>query len=88
MLDALARGVPCAASPHAADGLRDSSTVARASDPSPRALAEAIARLAGAPALRAELAQRGRRYIATQHDDRSYLDALDRALSRASHART
>jgi glycosyltransferase involved in cell wall biosynthesis len=83
LLDALARGLPCAISPHAAAGLPLSDCVVAANQPGGAALADAVARIARDAGLRAELAERGRSYVRREHDDAAYLTAIGRALTSA-----
>ena len=83
LLDAMARGLACAISPHAAAGLDLSEVAACASAQGPRALAQAVLQLANAPELRQCLAERGRAYIAREHCDDRFAVALDAAIRAA-----
>ncbi|MEY4579936.1 MAG: hypothetical protein RL701_4639, partial [Pseudomonadota bacterium] len=89
LLDALARGLPCATMPHATAGLHIADAVVRATAHTTRALAAAIAELAHHAGLRRELVQRGREYVALEHSDRRFARALDQVLNEArqNHAR-
>jgi glycosyltransferase involved in cell wall biosynthesis len=86
LLDALARGVPCAISPHAAAGCKLDEITACASQQGAKSLALAVAGLAQDRSLRARLAERGRAYIEREHSDARFLSALDAALASATTA--
>jgi glycosyltransferase involved in cell wall biosynthesis len=90
LLDALARGVPCALSPLAAAALPGLEGAVCAAAHTPAALAQVISRLACNASLRRELSQRARAYIADNHNDRVFGAALDRAVSfaKANRARS
>ncbi|HEX7477262.1 MAG TPA: glycosyltransferase family 4 protein [Polyangiales bacterium] len=83
LLDALSRGVACATMPHACAGLSLREHVELAADESPEALAQAIARLSEDSVRRADLAERGRDYLAAEHTDEHFLRALDAAIGAA-----
>ena len=83
LLDALARGVACAISLHAAAGIDLHDVTACASAQGPEALSEAIIRLAQDPSLRERLAARGREYIAREHCDERFSQALAAAVQAA-----
>jgi glycosyltransferase involved in cell wall biosynthesis len=75
VLEAWARGVPVIASPAAIAGLdaEDGRDVLIAADG--RAFAEAAARLAGQPSLRARLVEGGRAMLARRHDPKRIAEA-------------
>jgi glycosyltransferase involved in cell wall biosynthesis len=81
LLDALARGLPCAVAGAAEAGLAAHDCFAPAAD---AGLPAAIAKLARDPNLRRELARRGRAYIARAHTDDRFNTALDRLIERAT----
>jgi len=83
LLDALARGLPCAIMPHAAAGLALSDAVVCATEQSTSALSTAIARLIRYTGLRRALSERARQYVRTEHNERRFGRALDRVLSEA-----
>lgn len=83
LLDALARGVPCALAPLAAAGLPVLDGAMCAAAQTPGALAHVISRLASNATLRRELSQRARAYIAAKHNDRVFGAALDRVIELA-----
>jgi colanic acid biosynthesis glycosyl transferase WcaI len=87
LIDALARGVPCAVMPRAAAGLALDGVVERAHGDSAAELARAIQQLLGVPERRAQLAAAGRSYVAREHSQARYLASLDRVL-RSTHARS
>jgi glycosyltransferase involved in cell wall biosynthesis len=89
LLDALARGVPCAIGPLSAAGLPLSGIARAASAPTAAALAQAIAELASHASTRLALAERGRSYIAHEHSAVRFGKALDAvtAAAREEHAR-
>jgi colanic acid biosynthesis glycosyl transferase WcaI len=84
LLDALARGVPCAVSPHAAAGCDLAAVSACAREQGAAALARAVASLAADPELRRTLAARGRAYVSREHSDSRFVSALDAALLTAA----
>jgi glycosyltransferase involved in cell wall biosynthesis len=83
LLDALARGLPCAIMPHAAAGLSLSDAVVCASEQTTSALSTAIARLIRYAGLRRALSERARQYVRSEHNDRRFGRALDRVLAEA-----
>jgi glycosyltransferase involved in cell wall biosynthesis len=84
LLDALARGVPCAITPSARAGLLLDGAVECAQADDAAALAVAMERLLSTPERRATLAAAGRAYVAREHSAPRFLRALDRVLSRAA----
>ncbi|MET0387561.1 MAG: glycosyltransferase [Polyangiales bacterium] len=80
LLDALARGLPCAIMPPSAAGLDLDRCVVRASAPTTEALATAIATLARQPPLRHRLGHHARAYVAQHHADPSFNQTLDLAI--------
>jgi glycosyltransferase involved in cell wall biosynthesis len=86
LLDALARGVACAVSPHAAAGCDLAAVTAGAREQGAASLAHAIASLAADPKLRSTLAARGRSYVSREHSDSRFVSALDTALLAAAAA--
>jgi glycosyltransferase involved in cell wall biosynthesis len=89
LLDALSRALPCVAVPRASAGLALQGAVELAvRDDDAEALALAIAHVLSWPARRSELAASGPRYVASQHAPTQFLAGLDRALSRATRARS
>ena len=86
LLDALARGLACAISPHAAAGFDLSEVTANAREQGPAALADAVLRLARDAPLRARLAALGRAHIAREHSDERFMLALDAMLVSARRA--
>lgn len=83
LLDALARGVPCAVMPRAAAGLALDGVVERAHGDSAAELARAIQQLLAAAERRAHLAVAGRSYVAREHSQARYLASLERVLRSA-----
>lgn len=83
LLDALARGVPCAVMPRACAGLPLDGLVERAHGDSAAELAAAISQLLVAGERRSALAAAGRAYVAREHSQTRFLHALDRVLQRA-----
>lgn len=86
LLDAMARGLPCALTPLAAAGLRLRGRAEQADAPGPLALADAVARLLSRldqPEQRSELSDRARAYIAFEHSPARFHAALDRVLKHA-----
>jgi glycosyltransferase involved in cell wall biosynthesis len=86
LLDALARGVPCAASPHACAGLSLRAAVSVAADESSEALGEAIHILLASSAMRVAFAARGRAHLGMEHAPERHLDALDALIAHATHS--
>ena len=86
LLDALARGVPCAVTPSACAGLSLEGAVECAQGDNAAALALAMERLLETPERRISLANAGRAYVAREHSEPRFLRALDRVLSRAAAA--
>jgi glycosyltransferase involved in cell wall biosynthesis len=83
LLDALARGVPCAVMPRACAGLALDGLVERATGDTAAELARAIQQLLAASERRSTLAAAGRAWVAREHSQGRFLDALDRVLQRA-----
>ena len=86
LLDAMARGLPCAITPLAAAGLTLSGHTEQADTPGPSALADAVARLLtqlSAPERRSVLSERARTYISTHHSVERFHAALDRVIEDA-----
>ena len=86
LLDAMARGLPCALAPLAAAGLRLRGRAEQADAPGPRALSDAVARLLGRlrqSEPRRELSDRARAYIALEHSTTRFHAALDRVIADA-----
>jgi glycosyltransferase involved in cell wall biosynthesis len=83
LLDALARGVPCAVMPRACAGLALDGIVERAHGDSTAELARAIAQLVAAGERRSALVAAGRAYVAREHSQARFLHSLDRVLQRA-----
>jgi glycosyltransferase involved in cell wall biosynthesis len=83
LLDALARGLPCAVAPAGEAGLPAQDCFARAAE---AGLAAAIEKLARDPVWSCELARRGRAYVARAHSDERFNVALDRVIAAASGA--
>jgi hypothetical protein len=91
LLDALARGLPCAIAPLAAAGLRLPGAAEQAHAPGAVSLAGAVARLIGQlswPERRHELSERARAYIASEHSAACFQAALDGVIAdaRSDHA--
>lgn len=86
LIDALARGVPCAVMPRACAGLALDGVVERAEGDSAPELARAIYRLLAAPERRASLAAAGRGYVAREHSVERYLSAIGEAGRLACRA--
>ena len=92
VLEAWARGVPVIASPAAVAGLdtEDGRDVLIAADA--RAFAEAAARLAAEPSLRARLVHEGRATLARRHDPEriaeATLDVYRQAIDAQPHTRS
>lgn len=89
LLDAMARGVPCALAPLAAAGLRLRGRVEQAEAPGARALSNALARLLTRlrqPEQRRALSDRARAYIAIEHAAERFHAALDRVIADAQSA--
>ena len=86
LLDAMARGLPCAVTPRAVAGLTLDSAVELAVDDGPGALAASLARLIAADdAQRDALGRRGRDYVAAHHGVQTFLNALrSRVRERAA----
>lgn len=83
LIDALARGVPCAVMPRACAGLVLDGLVERAHGDSAAELAHAISQLLAAGERRSALAAAGRAYVAREHSQARFLQAFDRVLRRA-----
>lgn len=86
LLDALARGVPCALAPLAAAGLTLHGHAEIAHAPGHIALADAIARLLrqlSQPDQRQKLAHGARAYVASEHRVERFHAALDHVIARA-----
>jgi glycosyltransferase involved in cell wall biosynthesis len=86
LLDALARGLPCACMPLATAGLPLTDALVCARAQTSPALAEAIATLADQPARRHALSERARHYVATAHSDRAFALAFNDVIARAHEA--
>jgi glycosyltransferase involved in cell wall biosynthesis len=88
LLDALARGVPCAIAPLAAAGLPLSGKALCADAPGAAALAQVIGQLTTQASLRRALADSARGYIAQEHSAARFGAALDGVVdqARAKHA--
>jgi hypothetical protein len=92
LLDALARGLPCALAPLAAAGLDLRGRAEQALAPGHSALADAIARLMRQvcqPEPRRKLMEGARAYVAIEHRAERFHAALDAVIARAkqNHAR-
>jgi glycosyltransferase involved in cell wall biosynthesis len=83
LLDALARGVPCAVMPRACAGLPLDGVVERAHGDSPAELARAIQQLIAAGERRSALAVAGRAYVAREHSQARFLKSLDAVIRSA-----
>lgn len=86
LLDALARGLPCALAPLAAAGLTRMGGIEQATAPGHQALADAVARLTwqlGQPEQRRMLADRARAYVASEHRAERFQAALDAVIAQA-----
>jgi hypothetical protein len=86
LLDALARGLPCALAPLAAAGLTRMGGIEQATAPGHQALADAVARLTrqlGQPEQRRMLAERARAYVASEHRAERFHAALDAVIAQA-----
>jgi glycosyltransferase involved in cell wall biosynthesis len=86
LLDALARGTPCALAPLAAAGLALQGVTEQATAPGHKALADSIARLThrlGHPEQRRALADRARAYVANEHRPERFHAALDKVIAQA-----
>jgi glycosyltransferase involved in cell wall biosynthesis len=86
LLDAMARGLPCALAPLAAAGLRLRGRAEQADAPGAVALSDAVARLLSQlsqPERRRELSERARAYIASEHSSERFHAALDRVIADA-----
>ena len=83
LLDALARGLPCALTPCASAGLPLDDCAVQAKHDSAAALADAVARLLTQPRLRSALGERARGYVAAEHSVSRFRDALDAAVADA-----
>lgn len=77
MLDALARGVPCALMPRATAGLALTTVAQVAQSDDTSAFAAAICDLLEHPAHRHRLAAASRRYVEQEHSARKFLTSLD-----------
>lgn len=87
LLDALARGLPCAIAPLATAGLPLARRALCAQGPGPASLALAISQLAANPGLRRALSERARSYVASEHSSQRFNRALDEVVARAHERR-
>ena len=85
LLDALARGVPCALMPCASAGLPLTGCAIEAERATAGGLAAAVARVLAATPERRALAERARAYIAAEHSAERHGRALDALIARACH---
>lgn len=83
LLEALSRGVPCAAMPHACAGLPLAHAVSVAHDESAEALRAAMERLLHDSAHAERSVTAGRKYIAHEHNDERFAQALGRIIGHA-----
>jgi glycosyltransferase involved in cell wall biosynthesis len=86
LLDALARGLPCALAPLAAAGLALRRHAEQAHAPGPDALAAAVARLCSQlsqPEQQRQLSENARTYIATEHNPERFHSAFEHVLAQA-----
>lgn len=84
LLDALARGLPCAAVPRALAGIAIGSALELAAADDPAALAASLEHLLGASAAQREaIGRRARDYVAAHHDVHTFLRAYDRVCGAA-----
>jgi glycosyltransferase involved in cell wall biosynthesis len=83
LIDALARGVPCAVMPRACAGLALDGIVERARGDSAAELAHAIQQLLAAGERRSALAAAGRSYVAREHSQERFIESLDRVFQSA-----
>jgi glycosyltransferase involved in cell wall biosynthesis len=86
LLDAMARGLPCALAPLAAAGQPLRARTEQAEAPGAAALADAVARLLAQlnqPEQHRELRDRARAYIASEHSRERFHSALDRVIADA-----
>ena len=83
LLDALARGLPCAIAPRARAGLTLDGAAHVAGADDAHALASAVRELLASPARRQQLAHCSRRYVALHHSDAAFLTAYDRVCAAA-----
>jgi glycosyltransferase involved in cell wall biosynthesis len=86
LLDALARGVPCATTRRACAGLPLERSTQLAQDEGPGGLAEAIDVLVSSPRRRIELSSLGKSYIAAEHAPERFLQAMDSSIAEARKA--
>lgn len=89
LLDAMARGLPCALAPLAAAGLQLRGRAEQAHAEGAIALADAVARLLSQlkqPEQRRTLSERTRAYIASDHSAERFHAALDRVVGDARNA--
>ena len=88
LLDAMARGLPCAVVPRAVAGLAVGPAVEQAADDGPEAIAAPLARLlAASEGQRGAIGQRARDYVAAHHDVQTFLRAYDRVCTTALRVR-
>ena len=86
LLDALARGVPCALAQLAAAGLTRMGGIEQATAPGHKALADSVALLTrqlSQPEQRRALADRARAYVASEHRPERFHAALDQVIAQA-----
>lgn len=87
LLDALARGLPCALAPLAAAGLTRMGGIEQAPAPGHKALAYSVAcltRQLRQPEQRRALADRARAYVASEHRPERFHAALDTVIAQAT----
>jgi hypothetical protein len=87
LLDALARGLPCALAPLAAAGLTRMGGMEQATAPGHKALADSVARLTRQlrqPEQCRALADRARAYVASEHRPERFHAALDTVIAQAT----
>ena len=86
LLDAMARGLPCALAPLAAAGLALRGRAEQAEAPGAAALSRAVARVLAQlkqPERRGMLSERARAYIASEHSTERFHSVLDRVIAYA-----
>jgi len=77
LLDAMARGVACVATPQATGALAIEGVVRVSRDDSAEALGHAVGEVLARQRLRNELANAGRAYVGAEHSRACFLSALD-----------
>lgn len=83
LLDALARGLPCVITPCASAGLALDGCALHAQREGAAGLALALARLFREAGLRAGIGERARAYVAREHTERQFGQALDAVVREA-----